>query len=92
MAIARPIITTDAPGDRETVIAGKNGFLVTIRDVSALAAAMEKFILKPELIEEMGLASRRIAEERFDVQEINQKIMQQMGLCGTSHFSGQQGT
>lgn len=92
MAMARPIITTDAPGCRETVIAGKNGFLVTIRDVSALASAMEKFILQPELIEEMGLASRRIAEERFDVQKINLKIMQQMGLCSTSHVTGQQGT
>ena len=90
--MARPIITTDAPGCRETVIAGENGFLVNVRDISGLAAAMEKFILQPELIEGMGLASRRIAEERFDVQKINQKILQQMGLCGSSHSSGQQGT
>lgn len=91
MAMARPIITTDAPGCRETVIAGENGFLVNVRDVPSLAAAMERFILQPELIEGMGLASRRIAEERFDIQKINQKIMQQMGLCGSSRYSGQQG-
>lgn len=84
MAMARPIITTDAPGCRETVIDGKNGFMVMVKDIATLAAAMEKFILQPELIEKMGLASRRIAEERFDVKKINQTILQQMGLCGTS--------
>lgn len=89
MALARPIITTDAPGCRETVIDRENGFLVPVRDVHALAAAMEEFILKPELIEKMGLASRRIAEERFNVKNINQKIMQQMGLSGS--FSGKHG-
>src|SRR5690606_24295267 len=28
MAVGRPIITTDAPGCRETVVEGENGFLV----------------------------------------------------------------
>lgn len=80
MAMARPIITTDAPGCRETVIEGKNGFLVPVRDADALAAAMEKFVLQPELIKEMGQCSRRIAEERFDVHRINQVIMREMGI------------
>ena len=43
MAMARPVITTDAPGCRETVIEGKNGFLVPVRDADALAATMERF-------------------------------------------------
>ena len=48
MAVARPIITTDAPGCRETVVDGENGFLVPVKDPRALAQAMERFILKPE--------------------------------------------
>ncbi|MFN4034208.1 MAG: glycosyltransferase family 4 protein, partial [Fimbriimonadales bacterium] len=54
MAMARPVITTDAPGCRETVIDGVNGFLVPPRDVAALVQAMERFIQQPELIIPMG--------------------------------------
>jgi len=74
------VITTDAPGYRETVTDGENGFLVPPRDVRALAEAMERFILHPEMIERMGAASRRIAEERFDVRQINRRMMEAMGL------------
>jgi len=80
MAMARPVITTDAPGCRETVVDGVNGFLVPPRDVGALADAMERFVLEPELIGRMGAASRRIAEERFDVRIINKRMMEAMGL------------
>ncbi|MHB8117601.1 MAG: glycosyltransferase family 4 protein [Methanothrix sp.] len=81
MAMARPVITTDAPGCRETVIDGKNGFLVPVRNVDALAAAMERFIMQPDLIEKMGRASRCIAKERFDARKINQVILQEMSIC-----------
>jgi len=74
MAMARPVITTDAPGCRETVIDGENGFLVPVRNPDALADAMERFILQPELIERMGRASRRIAEERLDVHKVVARV------------------
>jgi glycosyltransferase involved in cell wall biosynthesis len=80
MAMARPIITTDAPGCRETVIDGKNGFLVPVRNVCALADAIERFIMKPDLIVKMGLASRKMAEERFNGRKINLIILREMGL------------
>ncbi|MBO8143310.1 MAG: glycosyltransferase family 4 protein [Thermodesulfobacterium sp.] len=80
MAMGRPVITTDAPGCRETVIDGINGFLVPVQDVEALAQAMERFIQKPELIEKMGKESRRIAEERFDVHKINARFLRELGL------------
>jgi glycosyltransferase involved in cell wall biosynthesis len=80
MAMARPIITTDAPGCRETVIDGQNGFLVPVRDAEALATAMEQFIMQPELIVTMGRASRLLAEERYDVRRINAIIMREMGI------------
>jgi glycosyltransferase involved in cell wall biosynthesis len=80
MAMARPIITTDAPGCRETVIPSVNGFLVPVRNVDALVSAMERFINEPELIERMGKESRRIAEERFDVHKVNEVLLNAIGL------------
>ncbi len=72
--MARPVITTDAPGCRETVVHGVNGFLVPPRDANALAEAMEQFIRQPDLIITMGQASRRLAEERFDARQINARL------------------
>ncbi len=80
MAMGRPIITTDAPGCRETVQEGVNGFLVPARDGEALAAAMERFLGHPDLVARMGLAARRLAEERYDVRKINAAMLSAMDV------------
>ena len=80
MAMGRPIITTDAPGCRETVVEGDNGFLVPVKSVDALVAAMERFILEPELIPRMGARSRQIAEEKYDVHKVNAVMLREMGI------------
>src|SRR5690625_5505399 len=80
MAMGRPVITTDAPGCRETVEDGRNGYLVPVRDSEALAQAMLRFIEQPELIERMGKESRMMAEEKFDVHQINAVMLQVMGI------------
>ena len=80
MSMGRPVITTDAPGCRETVKDGVNGFLVPVKDSTTLAEAMEKFIQTPELIEQMGWESRKIAEEKYDVHKVNEVIVREMEL------------
>ena len=80
MAMGRPIITTDAPGCRETVVDSRNGFLVPIKTIDELADAMEQFIKDPELIESMGKASRNLTEERFDVNKVNEYMIKEMSL------------
>ena len=75
MAIGRPILTTDIPGCRRTVEAGRNGFLVPPRDVDALTERMLWFIDNADCWQKMGLASRAIAEQRFDVRVINKQLM-----------------
>ena len=80
MAMGRPIITTDAPGCRETVEEGVNGYLIPVRHSESLAGAMERFIKKPELISRMGKESRRIAEGKYDVRKVNKVILEAMGL------------
>jgi len=80
MAMGRPIITTDAPGCRETVVDGKNGFLVPVKEVDELVAAMLKFLDEPSLIEQMGAQSRKIAEKKYDVNKVNQQMLREMEL------------
>lgn len=75
MAMGRPVVTTDAPGCRDTVDEGVNGFKVPVGDAEALATAMRRFIDNPTLIGKMGRESRRLAEERFDVDKINDLIL-----------------
>lgn len=81
MAMGRPIITTDSPGCRETVVPDRNGYLVPVRDVGALVERIERFIDQPQSIALMGRESRRIAEARYDVHEVNRVIMETMGLA-----------
>ena len=80
MAMARPIVTTDAPGCRETVVRGENGLLVPPRDAVALEQAMERFILEPETIAPMGARSREIAERKYDIHGVNAAILEAAGL------------
>jgi glycosyltransferase involved in cell wall biosynthesis len=80
MSMGRPIITTDAPGCRETVINNKNGFLVKAKSSKDLADAMIRFIEKPELIETMGRHSRIIAEEKYDVKKVNTHLLYEMKI------------
>lgn len=74
MAMGRAVVTTDVPGCRETVVAGKNGYMVPPRDPSRLADAMMRFCDDPDLAVRMGRESRVIAEARFDVVKVNERI------------------
>ena len=80
MSVGRAVITCDAPGCRETVVDGVNGFLVPPRQVAPLASAMRRFLADPELAVGMGAESRRIAESKYDVELVNSVITEAMGL------------
>ncbi|WP_341322773.1 glycosyltransferase family 4 protein [Solibacillus sp. FSL H8-0523] len=80
MAMERSIITTDAPGCRETVEDGVNGYLVKVGDVHSLVQVMEKTILNRELSLNMGKFSLKLAREKYDVNLVNQSIIKTMQL------------
>lgn len=80
MAMGRPVVTTDAPGCRETIRHGANGFLVPPRDADALYEAMMKFVRDPALIAPMGAASRALAEQKYDVRRVNSELLDYVGL------------
>ncbi|CAG2146148.1 N, N'-diacetylbacillosaminyl-diphospho-undecaprenol alpha-1,3-N-acetylgalactosaminyltransferase [Cupriavidus yeoncheonensis] len=80
MAMGRPIITTDAPGCRETVIDGENGLLVPVKSVSGLEQAMLRLIEDWEMVVRMGQRSRQIAESKYDVHKVNATMLHEMGF------------
>ena len=80
MACGKAIITTDAPGCRETVLEGENGFLVPVKDDKAIAEKMLFLFRNPGLCEQMGKASRQIAEQKFDVRLVNRVILRTMRI------------
>jgi len=81
MAVGRAIITTSAPGCKETVIEGYNGYLVPVQDVHALSAKMVQLIQNPETVSQMGLASREYAERKYCVNKVNQSMLVFMGMA-----------
>ena len=80
MAIGRAVITTDVPGCRETVEHGVNGFIVAKWNPEALAEKMIYFIEHPEQIEKMGYESYKIAQDKFDAEKVNQRLLNILGL------------
>ncbi len=80
MSMGRPIITTSSPGCRETVEEGINGFLVEPRNHRMLAEKMIWMVEHPEAVEKMGLASRRIAEEKFNIDRVNEFMLSTIGV------------
>ena len=80
MAIGRAIITTDVPGCRETVIQNRNGFIIPRWDSKALAENMIYFIENPKQIRFMGDESHKIALDKFDVEQVNQRLQNILGV------------
>ncbi len=80
LATGRPVVTTDAPGCRETVTDGVNGFLIRPRDAGSLTDALERFLLDPELAAQMGRASLELARTKFDVQLVNRQMLENLEL------------
>lgn len=74
MACNLPIITTDVPGCRETVVEGFNGFLVPVKDAVYLADRIIWMIENEDSAKKFGENSYKIVEERFDVNKVNQAI------------------
>jgi len=83
MSMGRPAVVTDAPGCREVVRDGVNGYLVPVRDPQALASAMEAFITRPQDIARMGKAGREMAVNEFDAEKVAARILEDMHVPAT---------
>lgn len=79
MAMGRPVITTDVPGCRETVVDGVNGLLVPARDANALADAMRRMLSGELDLEAMARASIAMAKEKFDADKVGAEMVEALG-------------
>ncbi len=77
LAMAKPIITTNVAGCRDTVIHQHNGLIVEPKSVDSLKKALEQMVELPQeqisLFGERGLA---LAEQKFATEHINKQFLQ----------------
>jgi glycosyltransferase involved in cell wall biosynthesis len=80
MSTGRAVITTDAPGCRETIVDRESGRLVPLGDAEALAAAALELCEKPALVVEYARRARRRAEDLYDAHQVAAHMLDFMGL------------
>lgn len=78
MALGMPVVSTFHSGIPELVEDGVSGRLVPERDVEALAGAIEALIDAPGQWAAMGRAGRRRVEEAFDVDRLNDALVERL--------------
>lgn len=75
----RAIITTDRSGCREVVQDGINGYMIPERNTRQLIKAIVRFIkLSQEQKTAMGMAGRKLVEEKFDRQIVVEAYMNEI--------------
>ena len=78
-SVGRPIITTDAPGCRDIVDDGINGFLVRPKNSGDLIEKVREFLaLSSEERKNMGLAGRAKVEKGFSRQIVVEKYLKEI--------------
>jgi glycosyltransferase involved in cell wall biosynthesis len=87
MAMARAVITTDAPGCRQTVEPGQTGLLVPVNDAPALAAAMQKLAYDEKLRTQMGEAGYVRVKRLYEASAVAHSTLEAMSLLAGSRPS-----
>ena len=78
LSMGRPIITTDAPGCKETVIDGKNGFIVPVGNTELLAEKVLELASDSSMRERMAEESYILCKEIFEVNKVNEFIIKKL--------------
>lgn len=84
MAMAKPIVTTRAPGCEALVDEGRNGFLVPVQDGVALADAIETLVADAGLRRDCGAASREKCRAEFSDEIVVSRILSDLYEIGTA--------
>lgn len=74
-AAGRAIVTTDVPGCREVVVHGESGILIPPRDPKALARALARLAVEPELRLRLGTSARIRAEQLFSTKKFEEHMV-----------------
>ncbi len=76
-----PIISTYHTGIPEIVLNNKSGFLVEEKDIGGIMKKLEYLIEHPEKREEMGRMGRKYVEEKYDINKLNDKLVEIYKNC-----------
>ena len=85
-AIGRPLIAADAPGCRDVVEDGVNGYLCAVRDAGSLARAIRRLAELPAPARlAMGHAARRKVQEQFSEERVVTAYLDTLAAIDTAH-------
>jgi glycosyltransferase involved in cell wall biosynthesis len=73
-AMSKPVVASDVSGCRQAVVEGHNGYLVPVKDGGALARKIKLLLDDPALAAQFGARGRALAEERFDVTKVIERL------------------
>lgn len=73
-AMAVPGIVSDALGQRDTIVDKVTGLSVKTKDVASVVDAMSYCIDNPEEVRAMGMATRRVCENKYDQATLFEKL------------------
>jgi glycosyltransferase involved in cell wall biosynthesis len=73
-AMSKPVVASDVSGCRQAVIDGYNGYLVPVKDSGAIAENVERLLKDPQLAKRLGANGRALAEERFNVALVIERL------------------
>ena len=79
-AMALPVISTDVPGPRESIVDGQTGLLVPARTVEPLILAMRKLSDDRELAYKLGQAGRQRVLDNYEQKMLWNKILEHRKL------------
>lgn len=87
-AMGLPVVSTLHNGIPEGVLDGESGFLVPERDVDAMADRLVYLIDHPDSWESMGKAGRRLVEEQFNIDKLNDRLVRIYQRLAQGEFDG----
>jgi glycosyltransferase involved in cell wall biosynthesis len=70
MAAGLPVVATDAGGNRELILDGKNGYIVPLKDYQAIADKVCYLVNNPKVAKEMGQTGRKMVEDNFSTKRM----------------------
>jgi len=76
LACGLPVLSTWHSGIPEVVQDGESGFLVPERDTDILAEKLQYLIENTDLWAEMGRKGRRYVEEHYDIDKLNDRLVE----------------
>ena len=92
MACGLPVVSTLHSGIPELVRDRTTGYLVPERDAASLARALVRLVDEPRLRRKLGMAGRGVVERGYDLDKLNDRLVELLAEMGTAAARHQRAT